>query len=280
MVDSMSFWFVARLGIIGLLPLLIVSVCIFAWKNVFVGMFIMHWVAMAIPVIVYAFATEGKDGIRWYMTYLRKQSFMSSVLLCFLLFLGGVALTVAGYILMSCRFATWEACIGQVNENVAEYGFHDAPIALVIACAVYFPVVNPFIEEMFWRVFMLRELSKDMKSDLGDIQAEQNHLLEPAGEDVALGDEIEAWIVSWPKRIFGSALYASYHTLVVGLFLGGFLYGILSFFFLTILGVGLVQIFLLSPPNRGFYRAVFLHAGIDTGVVIALGDAIGWYRLV
>jgi membrane protease YdiL (CAAX protease family) len=238
---------------------------------------------MAIPVLLYVSLCEGRAGIRWYMKYISIQQLLKHSVSALILFVTGAGVIVSGYILMSCRFAVWDACIGQVDENIAEYGFHDALLGLIICCAIYFPVVNPLIEEVFWRVFMLKELSKLRGYDTTESSAEQGHLLQtqPDMNLQALDiTEVEKWDVSWPMRIYASVLYASYHTLVVGLFLGGVLYGALSFFCITLLGLIFVCIFLFSRQDEGFYRAVFLHAGIDTGVVIAVGDAIGWYNLV
>jgi uncharacterized membrane protein YbjE (DUF340 family) len=68
--------------------------------------------------------------------------------------------------------------------------------------------------------------------------------------------------------------------MVVGVFLGGVKFGILAFFLLTALGLVFQFIFATTDPRWALVRAIALHAGIDAGVVIALGDAIGWYSIV
>jgi hypothetical protein len=68
--------------------------------------------------------------------------------------------------------------------------------------------------------------------------------------------------------------------MVVGVFLGGVQYGALSFFLVAILGYFLQEILIRGNPNRGFLMSLSLHIGVDLGVVIALGDSIGWYNLV
>ena len=171
-------------------------------------------------------------------------------------------------------------CIGGVNDNIAEYGFRDAPMALIVACAIYFPVVNRIIEEMFWRVFMHREVQIDHQhTQSSDI--EQLSILETEEQIPHLGTaECHDESITIGMRIVFAMLFASYHTIVIGVFLGGIKYAIVSFFLIAILGMILEDILIRGNPTQGFNRALFLHIGIDIGVVVSLGDSIGWYNLV
>lgn len=263
----------------GLLPALVVGISMFAIRNIFLAMLLMHIVAMIPGVGLVTYISKGVKGFGWYMGYLRSQQFVSNCLWCVLLCLVGIGAIVAGYVLGSCRTYEWGMCIGRVNDNIAEYGFKEAPKWLIIACAVYFPLVNPFIEELFWRVFMDHEyLSEEVSNDpnLDEEQPMLNHPESPQATQFMH----ESMRVPVLVRIYFSCLFASYHTMVVGVFLGSVEFGVASFFGLTGLGLILQFIFASSPSDKGFYRAVALHVGIDAGVVIALGDAIGWYSLV
>ena len=281
-MDDHRPWLISKLTVIGFLPLLTVSICIFVGRNLFIAMFVMHWVAMIIPILLYTAVMERQAGLKWYASFLLSQTLFRHFGWYLLLFLLGALATISGYILLSCRLTQWDG-IGTVDSHIAEYGFQDAPGALLIACAIYFPTVNPIVEEIFWRVFMLREIGRPTFQAFSELSGEEGELLTNESGSEAFqhqGYDQRTWIVPWYMRIYASALYASYHTLIVGLFFGGVLYGTLSFFCLTGLGLLLGHLFLRSSDDQGFYRTVFLHAGIDAGVVISLGDAIGWFSLI
>lgn len=283
-MEETNAWVLARISLIGLLPLLTVALSVFVLRNLFLAMFLMHWVGMAIPALVYLWWTGGPERVRWYIRFVRSQEFVGLLRSSMLLFILGSGFTIVGYILSSCKMAVWMACVGKVNEHIAEYGFHDAPMWLLVSAAIYFPVVNPLVEELFWRVFMLKELSGSQRGtdDIDPIHSEVDHLITTQSQDripEARGGKV-AFCASWKIRLWISILYASYHTLVIGVFLGGLTYGILSLFLVSLLGLAFVHIFMVFPANESFYRAVFLHVGVDAGVVVALGDAIGWYNLI
>jgi hypothetical protein len=274
---------IIAIPVIGLLPLATVAISLFLLRNMFVAMLMMHFLGMIVPAALFAVWRDGAAGLRWYALYLRQQSLGRFGIGPLAFFLGGSSVSIGLYVLSSCKTRSWSACIGGVNNNIAQFGFQEAPVPLAIACGIYFSVVNPTIEELFWRVFMLKETAAG--KDTGNVavsQSEVDLLISPSME---AGIPVESSVAtqsnpSWTMRIWLSSLYASYHTLVAGAFLGGVVYGFLSFFVLMVLGIVLIQIFIHSGSSNGFYRAVFLHAGIDLGVAIALGDAVGWYNLV
>lgn len=175
-------------------------------------------------------------------------------------------------------------CIGSVDDNIADYGFHNAPFGLIVAALIYFPLVNPLIEEMFWRVFMMKMSGcftpEAVIPDSLPIDEEVG-LMVSTTQNVGGGTVSNNISNSLPLglKLLMSGLYASYHTVVVGVFLGGVWYGVLAFFAITGLGMVFLYIFSFYPLDEGFYPAVFLHMGIDVGIVIALGDSIGWYSL-
>jgi len=83
---------------------------------------------------------------------------------------------------------------------------------------------------------------------------------------------------TWSTRILLALLYASYHTVVVGVFLDGVRFGVLALFGLSVLGIIFQLIFMKFKNN--LIKAIFFHIGIDLGVVIALADSIGWIHIV
>jgi hypothetical protein len=276
-----------RIIFVGLLPAVVVALSMFVGHNIFIAMFVMHWSSMIPVPLALTYFIHGKAEIRWYIEYVKQQKFLSDWRICLMLLTVGTLVPVLGYMADSCKTAQWHFCVGAVDDNLAQYGFKDAPKALIIACAVYFPIVNPIIEELFWRVYMDREytFSACLATREG-AEDESLHLMENGASMDNNSDTIlptkstkSNEIPLYVKLIF-SSLYSSYHTMVVGVFLGGVQYGILAFFGIGALGLLFQYIFSVSDNRSGFGRAVCFHVGIDAGVVIALGDAVGWYSIL
>jgi len=133
----------------GLVPALIVSLSMFIAHNIFIAMFLMHWCGMIPLLVIGSYITHGWDGWFWFRDYIKCQSFANSWKLSPLFFTAGCGSVVLGYIAMSCRTASWSFCFGSINENIANYGFSDAPLWLIIFTGIYFPTINPIIEELF-----------------------------------------------------------------------------------------------------------------------------------
>ena len=281
----MSVRIIGPIAAAGLLPATIVAISMFAIHNLFVAMFLMHWFAMVPIIVLFSYLSKHKEDMWWYVRYLAMQEVKSIIVSFFGLFTLGCVVPVLSYMAASCRTAEWGLCIGPVTDNIAEFGFKEAPTWLIVACAIYFPVVNPLIEEMFWRVCMNHESRFASEEDSREESAtliEEGVLSRSSDPDSIVGvpKEINLHVACWPLRILFSVLYASYHTMVVGVFLGGVRFGILAFFLLTALGLIFQEIFAINTSTQGFYKAVFFHIGVDLGVVIALGDALGWYTLI
>lgn len=265
----------------GLIPCAIVAVGLFVFRNIFIAMLMMHCIGMipvAVGVCVY---NRGVAGLVFYRDYLIQQKFLKDVIALSALLILGTSVIVGMYVADSCKTHAWALCVGRVDERISQYGFHDSPRWLVVLCGIYFPLVNPFIEEVFWRVFMIAETSVCRIDTPQPDEEAQKLVCEKTGEDndakVYLKTEEQFPL---QKAIVFGMLYASYHTLVVGILLGGWLYAAVSFLLVSGLGVVFHWLMFSWDPSRGFYRAVFLHAGIDLGIVIALADSVGWIHLV
>ncbi|KAF4664229.1 hypothetical protein FOL47_005247 [Perkinsus chesapeaki] len=87
-------------------------------------------------------------------------------------------------------------CIPNFLQQLAEYGF-DVPFSFLVAIGFYFGVVNPILEEWFWRVFLYRELGQRhpkrlaLKAKLAaippkmvSIQINNNKYEEPANQTI------------------------------------------------------------------------------------------------
>lgn len=262
----------------GLIPCSIVAVGLFVFRNILIAMFMMHWIGMipvAVGVCVY---NRGAAGLVFYLDYLLQQKVVKDAVQLIFLFFLGLSVTIGMYVADSCKTNAWALCVGRVDERISQYGFHDYPHWLVVLCAIYFPVVNPFIEEMFWRVFMIAETSVS-GTDTAQPDEEAQLMCEKTRDDAKVHLKTEERFPLQKAIVFGT-LYASYHTLVVGILLGGWLYAAVSFLLVSGLGIVFHWMMFSWDPARGFYRAVFLHAGIDLGIVIALADSVGWIHLL
>lgn len=237
-------------------------------------MFLMHWVSMVPIVLMYTWLRQGSSSLLWYSAYLKSQDYRSIIGIPSLLLLTGTMGVIVAYILSTCRFHDWRLCVGRIDSTLADYGFENMSKAQIIMSAVYFCIMNPIIEELFWRVFMHREIDFFYESVEADV--EQVTIIERSSSNT----DNTSRRIPWPVLLLFSVLFSSYHTLVIGVFLGGVAYGILAFFIIGVLGLIFQQILLGSPQDKGFYRILFLHVGIDLGIILSLGDAIGWYNLI
>ena len=261
----------------GSLPALIVAFGLFVFRNIFIAMFLMHWIGMVPVAVALSMYNRGRKGLDFYWEYLRQQQFSSDLFALMLLWTAGFGFTIAVYAADSCKTYSWALCVGQVDGNMGQYGFNEFPRWFVIVCAGYFSIVNPFIEEMFWRVFMIAETAPPESSCEKRTNTDEEAGLVRNGPD---GPPVVEDPYPLDTAILFGMLYASYHTLVVGALLGAWTYALVSFVTLSGLGVSFHWLIHAYDPAKGFYRAVFLHAGIDLGIVIALADSVGWIHLV
>lgn len=264
----------------GCVPAIVVGVTMFVGHNIFIAMFLMHWIGMVPAIVFFSWLYESGDDLRWYSRYIRSQEIKGNAIGCTTFVIVGFAIPVLSYMVLSCKTATWGMCIGSVTDNIAEYGFKEAPVWLLVICLLYFPIVNPFIEEMFWRVFMNHESEPQLDANI--TTEETSAICIESG--VAYTEDSEALVKlqvpSLPLQLLYSCLFASYHTMVIGVFMGDIKFGIIAFFSITALGMVFEHLFAINSPTQGFYKAVALHVGIDLGVLISLGDSVGWYRIV
>eukprot|EP01068_Selenidium_serpulae_P009794 Selendium_serpulae@DN5322_c0_g1_i14.p2 len=62
-----------------------------------------------------------------------------------------------GYLIMRCDGYLSPKFCAQMHDNAISEGM-DLPLPILVVFGVYFIVVNPFIEEYFWRVFLYNNL--------------------------------------------------------------------------------------------------------------------------
>ena len=100
----------------------------------------------------------------------------------------------------------------------------------MIILGVMLTIINPVIEEWFWRVFLYECFKRR---------------------------EFEKWLVS--------AFYASYHFVTFEFYSGELLVALISVIGIWILG----RIFVFIKEHFGFLTAVLFHVGVDAGVCLS-----------
>ena len=165
--------------------------------------------------------------------------------------------TVGGAVLLFYVFGRRTGEIEPARERAAALGLDPAHPAAVGFFIIWLSLVNPVLEEAFWRIFLYEMLS------WGRCNA--------AGDDVDEPDGATRWWASRPTvaLVATSALYASYHVSVLA--------SVLSAPFACI-GEALLfgyGVFLQLLTRRfGVVAAILAHAGGDAVVGFVLGDLV------
>ena len=165
--------------------------------------------------------------------------------------------TVGGAVLLFYVFGRRTGEIEPAPERAAALGLDPAHPASVGFFIIWLSLVNPVLEEAFWRIFLYEMLS------WGRCNA--------AGDDVDEPDGATRWWASRPTvaLVATSALYATYHVSVLA--------SVLSAPF-ACLGEALLfgyGVFLQLLTRRfGVVAAILAHAGGDAVVGFVLGDLV------
>ncbi|KAF4655447.1 hypothetical protein FOZ61_007566 [Perkinsus olseni] len=331
-----------ELVLIGLTPALTVIAFGLLLRNMILAMFIMHAIMLLGPTVYLMGNTSIRAGLRnssestpphWYRVYFSSEmanTFNGSgtVLLSLLSFLVTTLCGSLIYLMLQCSGRWWQIlCIGSYESQLDIFGLgglRHTSLLFDVLLALYFIIVNPLIEEFFWRIFLIKELSdSSQNSHMGRLQqefspvptSEPQDRMAPTGGDAELDIEVGAArsdvfmdeetarsvssmvasisppspavsasnssrLVSYSETVnwVGSALYGSYHILVVWALLNSLPYAILAFILLVL--VGRLLIFIIQSeqgPNAsisGFCLATAVHSGLDTVVVFALAAAL------
>lgn len=155
-----------------------------------------------------------------------------------------------GCCLLAYRYlGRWIGIVPQhLRERLVQYGLARAssPYAIPpadIAVILWLSLLNPMMEEFFWRLFLF-ELLRNPEA----------------------GGECRRW---WGPAWLVSGLYASYHVPIVASILPAYL-AALAFFALTAAGLALQ----LLAERRGVVMAFGVHAAADMFVCLVLADVV------
>mmetsp|Transcript_70553 Transcript_70553/g.132001 ORF Transcript_70553/g.132001 Transcript_70553/m.132001 type:complete len:371 (+) Transcript_70553:118-1230(+) len=261
--------------------------------NVLAAMFAMHWLFMLLlPLLYYVFLARVGGGAQvlaptaaFYKGVFNQER--KSLLLRLgrgtLLGLPACLGIVATYSLARCRTLRWGLCVEDLREPMESYGFAKHSMTFRVMGALYFTFWNPFVEELFWRVFLYRELGLSLggcfPGQIADAAVDQDLPVNPwwqLWEDL-LGlaklpmnsiVQLQRDCTASLPRTLVCALYASYHMWPISVLFGSlwWIYGMGGFVFLACLG----RFFLLlrESPGFGIAAAYSVHLWVDAAFAI------------
>jgi len=238
----------------GLLPVGVIAYLSVLNDHLLVSMLVLHFLVMTtIPVII----LQGKltpyyrmlqTDLRTAGPYIVKAVFASLAI---------VGLGFALFVPFTCK------------SGVSKYCFDFTPFTailgpnlskpMLISAGLYFTVVNPLIEEWFWRVFLHKEL--------GLTYLTQELLIPdslPSYGTVPLLPS-PATYSSFTSKLVITSMYASYHVLLLSTRIS-LAFGMLALVFVTSLGLLLI----FARERLGIPACVCLHASVDCAVVVSL----------
>jgi len=258
---------------VGLFPLMLVQ-SLAAAGNLLLAMGAMHAGMVALPLLV-ILASEA--AVRdWYRTsgLATVTSFTGAQLLR-----GAAAGVVSaavfavGFHFIECR---WGAplsgvpgfdliCVHGLTRELIDSGFRGvagmdtASLPVMLAFCAYFCTVNPFLEELFWRVFLHKEVEEPAGS-------ESAKLVAPC--ELPAVPELWRWVIS--------LLFASYHFAVIYAIavpvtaapMGFPLQAAAAVAGLVVFGRACVH--MRETPEWGLWAAMLWHVGVDAGVCVVL----------
>ncbi|KAF4688510.1 hypothetical protein FOZ63_030658, partial [Perkinsus olseni] len=244
--------------------------------SLLLAMFAMHAFCMVLVPAIFIVLDRGDSSVE-YRTYFFEASSRPNLLVGLLSFCTVLAVGCGLYAALRCRQSTRSlpVCIPSCLKELTFYGF-DLPMPALLALGFYFGIVNPVLEEFFWRVFLYRELGQrflpvepsdgvarpDSEAAFLDLELNGSRL-----EDGSIPDGVS--VSEFPGQLLISALYASYHFVIVRELLDSYTLATLALCGLVLFG-RLLSYYCRHPRKFGFIAACFLHSGLDFVVDLAI----------
>ncbi|KEP63419.1 UNVERIFIED_CONTAM: hypothetical protein HHA_206630 [Hammondia hammondi] len=143
--------------IVGFAPFFCMILFIVGLHNVLLAMVMMHWLCMLLVPLLYIYLVERSFEYYRHVWKIQRCRFRYqwpwAAASC-LIALGGI---YAAYVCAKAVGGSWFAGVVEgARSNCLSEGL-DIPFPLLLVGGVYFFVVNPVVEEWFWRVFLYRE---------------------------------------------------------------------------------------------------------------------------
>jgi hypothetical protein len=144
-----------------------------------------------------------------------------------------------------------------LRSTFEHYGVRTLPPMLV--CSVYFTVMNPWLEEVFWRQMMRWRLR---------VLALRRAKITNASPEAAAAATKQADMLS-------AVAYSAYHLVIMGMLMPPWFNFCVCFPFLTLMGLILNRI--ADDPRFGILGCIGLHSGLDAAAAFwTLELRFGW----
>lgn len=261
--------------LVGLSPLLCMLFFIEVCHDTLLAMLFMHWGCMLLLPMLYLMLFTRDRTLHIVYSDMLVQEFNTGpgmrLILGSILGVGVLIVLCGGASLMSCQLSEavldlrHPLCIGSLTKHSRLYGLGYS-LPFLISTSVYFSLINPTFEELFWRVFLHREMGKTLFPDTLDTEEEP-----PAAQ---LCNETGRWVVS--------LFYASYHCVVVRFLVANsrpwwvgliFVVGTLG----TMSVLGRILVWARESPSLGIMGAWSMHVLVDIAVCLLFGASVFGY---
>ena len=238
----------------GLLPMAVITYFCVSHDWLIIGMLVMHVVVMiTLPLLfLKGDLTPYTSSLKADFSQARSHIGQGMLLMASIITFG-----LALYIPSTCKSGLLSPCF-DFTPFTSILG-SDMSRPALIAAGLYFTFVNPLVEELFWRVFLHKELcltylTKDQRLPTPDTYGTIPLIETPKSQNAS----------TFSKLVL-STMYALYHGILLTFRISP-TFGILGFLFL--LGFGLALVY--TREHVGIFASVCLHAAIDGAVVVSL----------
>lgn len=274
-----------KIVLVGLLPCLNALIWLSLFSNGWAAMYSMHLICMLIiPTFVYGLnyiTSNTRDAMEYMKSF--------DIVKCIYIALSTSAIgTISLYLLLELQKVSpilnllnaGEIRKGLLKEGIIKDSVHGLGL-FVWFSRVYFSLVNPIVEELFWRSFVYKELivslgvgseaslqSRCTFGEIGDnytdsfLEREHKSCLIEKHIDVESGQK-NYKATTELMSIICSVLYSSYHFFVL-IHFSSLYFSALSTIFLAIAG----RILLYVSRKFHIVCSVYIHIGMDISVIL------------
>lgn len=276
---------------IGLIPGLFVWTALFAQESLPLALIYFEGICLLLlPSLLLAkrqWLVSSQRNFSWY--YLRVADLLSNwraqVKIAVVLSILTIVVLVAGWFLIARNNLGMFGV--RIPPDAIEKMVKTMPLPQTIFGSIWFSIVNPILEELFWRVFLADELDEPC-SCMGDSKARDAIPPPPDRPSIELSFVVgpdqrqdqdcshsqhagRSFAAIEASRWLISSYYAAYHVIVVIRFFPAFM-GLTTLIFLTI--VGRILLHVRDMPRFGMCTSIIVHAGLDAAFAIVAADFV------
>eukprot|EP00916_Digyalum_oweni_P026835 GHVL01044052.1.p1 GENE.GHVL01044052.1~~GHVL01044052.1.p1 ORF type:complete len:287 (+),score=20.98 GHVL01044052.1:45-905(+) len=253
--------------IIAFLPTVLVFTIMLTLHSAVIAMLVMHWIAMlGLPLIFVLISPKLTDHFKLYFTRAAFHNIKSQIWIAGVHLILIFIFSICGFLILRTNIFIYIK-ISTSKYTLNEYGLGDSSIGQIIF-GLYFCILNPIIEEWFWRVYLYKVLS----TYLFPISNDELPLVQVPD---FLRTEQQHTTAKEPGKIVICIFYALYHFAPI-YFLSNWLIALCSIFFLLFVGRWFVAC--RESCKLGLINSIAAHIGLDAAVVV--GFSLIYYNKV